>query len=125
MKIVFTHHYKKRKTERDDYFLPTVKYAETANSIPSTERILRRKGKWYGRMDEDEGLYKLFCIVNNLEVYCGIIIDDEEETYILITTYWPYTSKMKRKLYRRGRENFTYFNVNDISDQVSQSIGYS
>ena len=97
MKIIFTHHYKKRKTERDDYFLPSVKYAQTANSIPSTERILRRKGKWYGRMDEEEGLYKLFCIVNNLEVYCGIIIDDDERAIYPITTYWPYTSKMKRK----------------------------
>ena len=123
MKIIFTHHYKKRKTERDDYFLPTIKYVETANTIASTEKIIRRKGNWYGRMDEEEGLYKIFCIVNNLEVYCGIIIDDDEEPYILITTYWPYTSKMKRKLYRRGRQNFACFDVNETLDRVIKSIG--
>jgi len=122
MKIVYTHHYKKRKTERADYFLPTIKYVETARSIPSTERILRQKGKWYGRMDEEEGVYKIFCLVNNLEVYCGIIIDDEEEPYILITTYWPYTSKMKKKLYRRGQENFTRFGVNDDMDCILATI---
>jgi hypothetical protein len=124
MKIIFSHHYKKRKTERDDYFLPTVRYVETADSIPNTERILRLKGKWHGRMDKEEGLYKLFCIVNNLEVYCGIIIDDVEP-YILITTYWPYTSKMKRKLYPRGRDDFTPFDVNDTSGQVVESFCYS
>ncbi len=118
MKIVFTHHYKERKTERADYFLPTNKYVETARSIPSTERILRRKGNWYGRMDKEEGIYKIFCIVNNLEVYCGIIIDYEEEPYILITTYWPYTSKMKNKLYRRGEENFTHFDISYSIDKI-------
>ena len=49
-------------------------------------------------------------IVNNLEVYCGILIDSRDP-YILITTYYPYSGKLKRKLFQRGKENYERFNV--------------
>tara|TARA_B100000029_G_scaffold120744_1_gene114091 strand:+ start:408 stop:692 length:285 start_codon:yes stop_codon:yes gene_type:complete len=68
-----------------------------------------QKGRWYCRYDNDEKLLKFFCIVNKLEVYCGIYIDDED--IILITTYYSYTQKMKRRLFPRRKENFESIDI--------------
>ena len=48
--------------------------------------------------------------MNNLEVYCGILIDSYEP-YILITTYYPYSNKLKRRLFPKGKENYERFNI--------------
>ncbi len=110
MRIEFTKHYTRRKTERNDYILPSNNYRETTTCRPSVEQSLRWKGKWYYRQTQD-GLLRTYCILNNLEVYCGIVIDNEEDPYILITTYYPYSSKIKKKLFPRGRENFERFDI--------------
>jgi len=122
MKIKFTHHYAQRKTERADYIHSTNKYVETARSNPRIERILRQKGKWYCKQDPKDGIYRLYCIVNNLEVYCGIIINDEEVPYILITTYYPYSSKLKKRIFPRRAENYERFDVNDDMDCILATI---
>ncbi len=112
MDIVFTHHFVERKTERDDYLLSTKRYSETRRNKARTERLLRNRGRWYCKYDHQEGVTRLYCIVNNLEVYCAILIDDEVEPYILITTYYPYTSKVKRKLFPKGVESFEPIDIN-------------
>ncbi len=122
MKIKFTHHYAQRKTERADYIHSTNKYGETARSNPRIERILRQKGKWYSQLDPEEGIFRLYCIVNNLEVYCGIIIDDKEDPYVLITTYYPYSAKLKKRLFPRRAENYERFHVNDDMNCISATI---
>ena len=102
--IVFTHHAIKRKTERQDWLVRTKRYGETRERKDTLTKLMIRKGRWFCRYDSDEKILQFYCIVNNLEVYCGIYIDDED--IILITTYWPYTQKMKRRLYPRRRGNF-------------------
>ena len=109
MNIEFSHHSIKRKTERSDYFLPSSKYIQNKKQMPILKNILIKKGTWY-RNNDDEGLTKYYCIVNNLEVYCGILIDSLEP-YILITTYYPYTRKLKRRLFPKGKENYERFNL--------------
>ena len=103
-RIEFTHHVIKRKTNREDWLVKSNSYRDTRQKLPEMEAIMREKGKWYQKFDEDEGLIKYYCLINNLEVYCGILI--ENENVILITTYWPYTQKMKRRLFPRNMENF-------------------
>lgn len=109
MKIEFTHHSMERKTQRDDYILSSNKYFQNKKKIPNLRNILIRKGIWYKKEGLD-GLTRYYCIVNNLEVYCGILIDSYEP-YILITTYYPYSSKLKRRLFPRGKENYERFNI--------------
>ncbi len=109
MRIEFTNHYLRRKIERNDYIVPTNSWKETRVNNPTVEAVLRKKGKWFRRFSYDEGLTRVFCIVNNLEVYCGIIIPESNNNIVLITTYYPYSSKMKKKLFPRGKENFEPF----------------
>lgn len=109
MNIEFSHHSIERKTERSDYFLPSSKYAKNKKQISKLRAILIRKGNWYKNNDE-YGLTRYYCILNNLEVYCGILIDSLDP-YILITTYYPYTRKLKRRLFPKGKENYEKFNV--------------
>lgn len=126
MDIVFTHHFVERKTERTDYLVSTKRYSETRKNRPRTERLLRDKGRWYCKYDHEECITRLYCIVNNLEVYCAILIDDEVEPYILITTYYPYTSKVKRKLFPKGVENFEPFEINsDSAIQTEQNYSFN
>jgi hypothetical protein len=107
LSIAFTRHVVERKTTRDDWLVRTNTYRETRKKIPEVEQLLREKGRWFRRFDEEEKLMKCYCIVNNLEVYCGVILDDEE--IIVITTYYPYTQKMKRRLFPRRFENYQRF----------------
>ena len=93
--IVFTNHVIERKTERADYLVRTPTIADTRRSVPELEKLLREKGIWYSIDDEEEGLTKFFCIVNQLEVYCGLLIDEDGSELILMTTYWPYNKRMK------------------------------
>jgi hypothetical protein len=109
MEIEFSHHSMKRKTHRDDYILPSNKYIQNKKKIPNLRNILIRKGNWYKKEDQ-EGLTRYYCVVNNLEVYCGIMIDSDEP-YILITTYYPYSGKLKRRLFPKGEENYERFNL--------------
>ena len=113
MKLKFTKHIAQRKTQRRDYMNPTNRYRETIDNFPKTESTLRRKGVWYARFCPKDLLVKTYCIVNNLEVYCGIVIDNDEDPHVLITTYYPYSKKMKRRLFPRGMENFECFDIND------------
>ena len=108
--IVFTHHAIERKTERQDWLVRTKKYGETRERKNALSSLMVKKGKWFCRFDNEEKLLKFYCIINNLEVYCGIYVDDED--IILITTYYPYTSKMKRRLFPRGMENFDPIDIN-------------
>ena len=112
MDIKFTNHFVERKTERDDYLLSTKRYSETRKNKTRTERLLRERGRWYSKYDREEGITRLYCIVNNLEVYCAVMIDDPVDPYILITTYFPYTTKVKRKLFPKRIESFEQFNPN-------------
>jgi hypothetical protein len=107
LKIEFTRHVVHRKTTRADWLVQTNSYRETREKLPELERILREKGRWYRKFDTEEGLMKYYCIVSNLEVYCGILM--EEKGIILVKTYWPYTSKMKRRIFPRGVENYERF----------------
>ena len=110
--IKFTKHFVERKTERDDYLLSTKRYSETRRNKARTERLLRERGRWYRKYDREEEITRLYCIVNNLEVYCAVMIDDPVDPYILITTYFPYTTKVKRKLFPKRIESFEQFNPN-------------
>jgi hypothetical protein len=105
MKIVFTHHAIEKKTERNDWLIRTKKYHDTRTMMPKLESLLRDKGKWYACEEEDDGIVRFYCIVNQLEVYCGIGVNDE----IIITTYYPYTKKVKRRLFPRGKTSFERF----------------
>jgi len=105
MKIAFTHHAIERKTERKDWMVRTQKYRDTRKSRPELESLLRNKGTWYVCDEEDDGIVRFYCVVNQLEVYCGIGVDDE----IIITTYYPYTKKFKRRLFPRGKASFERF----------------
>tara|TARA_B100001142_G_C14033064_1_gene538900 strand:- start:309 stop:650 length:342 start_codon:yes stop_codon:yes gene_type:complete len=109
MEIEFSHHSMDRKTQRDDYILPSNIYFKNKKKIPDLRNILIRKGTWYKKEDL-YGLTRYYCIVNNLEVYCGILIDSHEP-YILITTYYPYSGKLKRRLFPRGKENYERFDI--------------
>ena len=107
--IVFSHHAFERKTERQDWLVRTKRYGETRQRKDALSNLMIQKGRWYCRYDNDEKLLKFFCIVNKLEVYCGIYIDDED--IILITTYYSYTQKMKRRLFPRRKENFESIDI--------------
>ena len=107
--IVFTHHAIERKTEREDWLVRTSKYQETRKRKDDLSSLMTRKGNWFCRYDDEEKLLKFYCIINNLEVYCGIFV--EEEDIILITTYYSYTPKMKRRLFPRGMENFDSIDI--------------
>ena len=120
--IKFTNHFVERKTERDDYLLSTKRYSETRKNKTRTERLLRERGRWYSKYDREEGITRLYCIVNNLEVYCAVMIDDPMDPYILITTYFPYTSKVKRKLFPKGIESFEQFNLASCSTKKHLQI---
>ena len=109
MNIQFSHHALERKTERSDYFLPSSELVQNKKQIPSLKNILIKKGTWY-RNNDAFGLTRYYCILNNLEVYCGILIDSFDP-YILITTYYPYTSKLKKRLFPKGKENYERFNL--------------
>lgn len=109
MEIEFSHHSMERKTQRDDYLLPSTTYIQNKEKIPILRNVLIRKGTWY-KKEELDGLTRYYCIVNNLEVYCGILIDSYDP-YILITTYYPYSSKLKRRLFPKGKENYERFYV--------------
>ena len=107
--IVFTHHAIERKTEREDWLVRTRKYQETRKRKDELSSLMIRKGKWYCRFDDKDKILKFYCIINNLEVYCGIFIEDED--IILITTYYSYTPKMKRRLFPKGMENYDAINI--------------
>ncbi len=116
MRIEFTHHFTKRKTERNDYLIPTCHYRDTRVSKQKVESTMRRKGKWFYRYSQKEGIIRTYCIVNKLEVYCGILIDEDDDLIVLITTYFPYSSKIKKKLFPRGRENFETFDIESTGE---------
>ena len=122
MDIKFTNHFVERKTERDDYLLSTKRYSETRKNKTRTERLLRERGRWYSKYDREEGITRLYCIVNNLEVYCAVMIDDPMDPYILITTYFPYTSKVKRKLFPKGIEIGSIYEIQDLSPKEVRII---
>lgn len=110
LRIVFTNHVMQRKAERLDYLVRTPTVRDTRTRVPELENLLRKKGIWYYIDDEEEGLTKYFCIVNQLEVYCGILIkEDNEDDLILITTYWPYNKGMKTRLFPRGKPQYARF----------------
>lgn len=109
LEIAFTNHVIERKTERTDYLVRTPTIAETRSRVPELEKLLRRKGNWYSIDDEEEGLTKFFCIVNQLEVYCGILIDENDSQLILMTTYWPYNKRMKSRLFPRGKPQYSRY----------------
>ena len=111
MDIIFTRHVIERKTERVDYLVRTPTISETRSKVPELENLLREKGIWYSIDDEGEGLTKFFCIVNQLEVYCGILIDENNREIILMTTYWPYTKRMKTRLFPRGKPQYSRYNL--------------
>ena len=126
--IVFTHHAIERKTEREDWLVRTIKYQETRKRQDELSSLMTRKGSWYCRFDDEDKLLKFYCIINNLEVYCGIFIEDED--IILITTYYSYTQKMKRRLFPKGMENFDSIDISvfdpkeymNMYDQFHSSI---
>ena len=111
--IVFTNHVIERKTERADYLVRTPTIADTRRSVPELEKLLREKGIWYSIDDEEEGLTKFFCIVNQLEVYCGLLIDEDGSELILMTTYWPYNKRMKTRLFPRGKPQYSRYFLPD------------
>ena len=114
VEIIFTRHVIERKTERADYLVRTPTIKETKEKVPELENLLRTKGTWYSKDDEEDGLTKFYCIVNHLEVYCGILIEQEEggeDDYILMTTYWPYNKKMKTRMLPRGRPQYSRFTL--------------
>ena len=88
MEIFFTYHAIQRKTEREDWMIRTPTRAQTRKSAPALEDLMRRKGRWSYRRDQETGLIMVYCIVNNLEVYCGVIEDDSSQE-VIITTYSP------------------------------------
>lgn len=106
MDIIFTHHAIEKKTERADWLVRTNYYGETRKKEPQLEELLRNKGIWYEREGKD-GITRFYCIVNKLEVYCGILLEEEDD--ILITTYYPYTSKMRKRLFPQKRESYERF----------------
>ena len=91
MEIFFTYHAIQRKTEREDWMIRTPTRAQTRKSAPALEDLMRRKGRWSYRRDQETGLLMVYCIVNNLEVYCGVIEDDSSQK-VIITTYYSYSS---------------------------------
>jgi hypothetical protein len=108
MEIIFTHHAIEKKTERADWLVRTEHYGETRRKKAELEELLRTKGEWYEREGKD-GITRYYCIVNKLEVYCGIYLDDED--IILITTYYPYTSKMRKRLFPKKRQSFERYHL--------------
>ena len=106
IKIIFTHHAIEKKTERPDWLVRTNHYGETRRMKPQLESLLRFKGVWYINDETDDGITKFYCVVNQLEVYCGIMVEDNE---ILITTYYPYSKRIKRRLFPRGRASYERF----------------
>ena len=112
MEIFFTYHAIQRKTEREDWMIRTPTRTQTRKSAPALEDLMRRKGRWSYRRDQETGLIMVYCIVNNLEVYCGVIEDDSSQE-VIITTYYSYTSKMRKKLYPKGFDNYEPFDIED------------
>ena len=106
MEIRFTHHFRQRKIERDDYLVPTSGFPELRTEIPMVEKIMRKKGNWFVNYDTKDSIPRIYCIVNNLEVYCGLIVDTDFGNEIVITTYYPYSKKMWKRLYPKGKSNF-------------------
>ena len=123
MDIYFTKHALHRKTQRNDWLIRTPTWGEANQSVPSLEKLLVTKGKWFGRKDPDTGMKMIYCIVNKLEVYCGVIEGQEGHNKAIITTYYPYIPSVKKKLYRRREENFESFDVNDPDPEVFKDPG--
>ena len=111
MEIFFTYHAIQRKTEREDWMIRTPTRAQTRKSAPALEDLMRRKGRWSYRRDQETGLIMVYCIVNNLEVYCGVMEGHHGQWKAVITTYYPYTSKMKKRLYLKRYENYEMFDI--------------
>jgi len=106
IKIIFTHHAIEKKTERSDWLVRTKQYWETRRMKPQLESLLRFKGVWYVNYETGDGITKFYCVINQLEVYCGIMVEDNE---ILITTYYPYSKRIKRRLFPKGRPSYERF----------------
>ena len=82
-----------------------------SNAAPDLEELMRRKGRWFSRMDPETGMIMMYCIVNNLEVYCGVIEGHHGQWKAVITTYYPYTPGVKKKLYLKRHENYEMFDI--------------
>ena len=112
MDIYFTQHAILRKAQRGDWLIRTPTRKEVRSAVPDLEELLRRKGRWFSREDPETEMIMFYCIVNNLEVYCGVIEDDSSQK-VIITTYYSYTSKMRKKLYPKGFDNYEPFDIED------------
>jgi len=115
MKIIFTKHFKERKLERNDYLVPVNQPSELQENMPRLESILRNKGNWYVNYETKDTIPRTYCIVNNLEVYCGLIVENDPDLEIVITTYYPYSKKLKKRLFPRGRPNFERMDATSIT----------
>lgn len=111
MDILFTHHAIERKTQREDWLIRTPTRTQTKQAVPVLEEMVRRKGRWFWRRDPETGIIMLYCIVSNLEVYCGVVAEHQGKSKAIITTYYPYTSKMKKRLYLKRYENYEMFDI--------------
>ena len=111
MKIIFSNHFKKRKVERDDFMIPVSNLSELNARNLDLESILRRKGKWYVNYETKDKVPRIYCIVNNLEVYCGVMAENLTGFEIIITTYFPYSKKIWRRICPKGKPNFEALKV--------------
>ena len=111
MDIYFTQHAIQRKAQRGDWLIRTPTRKEARSAVPALEELLRRKGRWFSREDPETEMIMFYCIVNNLEVYCGVIEGQHGQWKAVITTYYPYTSKMKKRLYLKRYENYEMFDI--------------
>jgi len=92
MKLKFTQHVIDRMVKRNEWVRNYKKYKEVKDDMIELSRRLKVKGIWWMSPEED----RFYCVLSQLSVYCGVIDDDDDAT-IVLTTYYPYTQKVKGK----------------------------
>ena len=97
--IVFTHHVIERMMTRNDWLNNYKNYKELKADKENIATKMKRTGVWY--TDEDwttkQKTVRFYCVLNTLSVFCGVLDTSEETRKIILTTFYPYTQKMKRK----------------------------
>ena len=102
MEIYFTKHFRERQAERADWIFDTVSIEDSLSHDERLSWKLTNKGVWY-EQPADDGSRKYICVLNNLEVYCGVV--NKDDNMIIATTY-PYTQALRRKFVPLKRFTF-------------------
>jgi hypothetical protein len=94
-KIALSNHVIYRMLDREDWLNEYKNYREVRVATNEIVTKLKTKGIWYESDEYKNPEVSYYCIMNNLTVYCGILIEDDNT--ILLTTFYPYTQRIKRR----------------------------